>query len=451
MEALARRDGVEGFFMIVRNRADPFMAPYWWFTNEKLESYMPFAIRGGWDTEKVGARCEAFAVAGLEIANLAKTSRDKAILLRAEIRMILRRMLAEILGIATPKMEFKQFDHLITRRFGVVLEGWPLPKFANPSELGSALEPLGKLKDALVDGTCRFRKLSDAEYTKWLNDHEQDARPGRKQRSDAGVARGPRKKATKQPDDDEEDGEDDGEEQGDDANEIDLGFEAGGDEEDDAVTIAMSKVGKSKSKSKAEKSKSKAETSKTTSKDVKKKEAKAKEAKEKAAKKASTSRTDAHVESGVPGAGKKRKGKAVERDNDDVPGAIVAVRSPPPPNHPRPQKKVPARSATPQPSDPTSSRAPATQLLPPTPDPPNPQPPTSDPSSTAQTSDENAMEVEPAGLVAPTEEISPELQEWRATAANLKRKMNGLDGRDIIDGKRSRKPKSFAGGADFAD
>ncbi|KAL0567628.1 hypothetical protein V5O48_014361 [Marasmius crinis-equi] len=71
LEALALRVRVEGMFLV-------------------LEAYMPFAIRGGWDTEKVGARVKAFAVAGLETANLAKTSRDKAILLRGEICALMR-------------------------------------------------------------------------------------------------------------------------------------------------------------------------------------------------------------------------------------------------------------------------------------------------------------------------------------------------------------------------
>jgi hypothetical protein len=63
---LASRVGVEAFFCVVRNNADFFMEPEWFFTSPELENYMQFATAKRWDTGKVGAKLEAFAIAGCD-------------------------------------------------------------------------------------------------------------------------------------------------------------------------------------------------------------------------------------------------------------------------------------------------------------------------------------------------------------------------------------------------
>ena len=43
------------------------MQPQFYYTSEALEDYMKIAIRKRWDTAEVGAKIEAFAVAGSNI------------------------------------------------------------------------------------------------------------------------------------------------------------------------------------------------------------------------------------------------------------------------------------------------------------------------------------------------------------------------------------------------
>ncbi|KAJ7269468.1 hypothetical protein C8J57DRAFT_1066654, partial [Mycena rebaudengoi] len=63
---LSYRVGIEGFFCIVRNSPDFFMAPQWYFTSKELEWYMPIAVHRRWDTGETGTRLEAFAIAGCD-------------------------------------------------------------------------------------------------------------------------------------------------------------------------------------------------------------------------------------------------------------------------------------------------------------------------------------------------------------------------------------------------
>ncbi|KAJ6563495.1 hypothetical protein B0H10DRAFT_1108031 [Mycena sp. CBHHK59/15] len=86
MCGLSTRVGVEGFFCIVRNSADFHMAPQWFFTSRELEQYMPLATRKRWVTAEVGTKVEAFAVAGCDVMNLLRTSKQKADYLKAGIR-----------------------------------------------------------------------------------------------------------------------------------------------------------------------------------------------------------------------------------------------------------------------------------------------------------------------------------------------------------------------------
>ncbi|KAJ7244252.1 hypothetical protein C8J57DRAFT_1083146 [Mycena rebaudengoi] len=64
---LGHRVGIEGFFCVVRNNTDYHTKPKWFFTSPELEAYMSIVVRRKWDTEEVGTRLEAFAIAGSNV------------------------------------------------------------------------------------------------------------------------------------------------------------------------------------------------------------------------------------------------------------------------------------------------------------------------------------------------------------------------------------------------
>ncbi|KAL0569692.1 hypothetical protein V5O48_012265 [Marasmius crinis-equi] len=222
LRALQQRCGVEALFVIVRNQPENYMEPQWFFTNDRLGPYLKLATKGGWDTGKVGSRLEAFAIAGCETANLFRNSHDKAKVLKAEIRDLMKKGLATILNRDDPKMHYDGFDQHIKLKHGVTIEGWPLPKFQNPSEMSSALGPLEGLRNALLDGTCHFRRMESTEWAAWKADYLKKAAAGpqRKQRKDAGLPR-PRKSSAPVADEEEE-GEREEEEDEEDEDEIEL-------------------------------------------------------------------------------------------------------------------------------------------------------------------------------------------------------------------------------------
>ena len=65
-----------------------------------------------------------------------------------------------------PRMYYKNFDDNITAKFGVILKGWPLKDFQNPSVIKSKAE-LQVLKNSLDSGATYFKKLTPSELTEW--------------------------------------------------------------------------------------------------------------------------------------------------------------------------------------------------------------------------------------------------------------------------------------------
>jgi len=65
------------------------------------------------------------------------------------------------------RMIYKNFDKHITRKHGIVIEGWPLSTFDNPSAIGSQME-LKILLNAWQTGATRFRKMSTDEHIAWV-------------------------------------------------------------------------------------------------------------------------------------------------------------------------------------------------------------------------------------------------------------------------------------------
>lgn len=64
------------------------------------------------------------------------------------------------------RMWYVNFGHHVTFKFGVLLESWPLEKFASPHSF-SSIPILNILYSAFESGATRFRTLSDEEWRQW--------------------------------------------------------------------------------------------------------------------------------------------------------------------------------------------------------------------------------------------------------------------------------------------
>ncbi|KAL0564736.1 hypothetical protein V5O48_017307 [Marasmius crinis-equi] len=192
LKGLKHRQGVEAMCLVFRNRTEPFMDPKWYFSNEKINTYMN-TLYCGWDAVDVGQKLEAFAVAGFDAAATLKTAPERLNAARKEVSGLVQDKLDEACGTHV-KMDYERFDKLITLEWRVVKVNWPV-KFQRPGAFGSVIGPLVALCTALEKNECGFRKLSDEEFMAWKEARERDLASGeikekeRKKRSDAGKKR----------------------------------------------------------------------------------------------------------------------------------------------------------------------------------------------------------------------------------------------------------------------
>jgi len=73
-------------------------------------------------------------------------------------------------------MFYKSFDDQITRKHGIIIDGWPLPVFENPSSIGSQVE-LKVLFNTWQSGAAHFHRMLEDEFMSWLTTHYGDGPP----------------------------------------------------------------------------------------------------------------------------------------------------------------------------------------------------------------------------------------------------------------------------------
>lgn len=109
--------------------------------------------------------------------------------------------------LASAAMNYQNYDAQIVLRLGVKLIGWTYHSFISPYEIYT-IDNLQNLHDALVCGACFWMRLSKREMTQHKADIEKRELMGevvRKERSDKGVPKGPKKKQGAQEADEDSD------------------------------------------------------------------------------------------------------------------------------------------------------------------------------------------------------------------------------------------------------
>ncbi|ESK96797.1 hypothetical protein Moror_6669 [Moniliophthora roreri MCA 2997] len=174
LDALKRRAGVEGFFLLVRSHPNGFTEPKWYWSNPKLEPYMKIACKGGWDSDRVSTRVEAFAVAGCNVDGTVKKSSAKVQALKNDIREKAKEKLsAELGGQEISQIPWENFASQITLEHRIVPKNWP-GKFQNPSRMSSSPTALRALLKGLEDGSIGFMQLDPDEFEVWKKKYDED-------------------------------------------------------------------------------------------------------------------------------------------------------------------------------------------------------------------------------------------------------------------------------------
>ncbi|KAH9934120.1 uncharacterized protein B0H18DRAFT_1114864 [Fomitopsis serialis] len=189
LKGLKARVGIEAMVLMVRNNHEFTMDPRWYITASQIDDYLGTNFKG-WDLEKIGALVEAFSVAGCDFMSFYRTAREKAEHLKKLIRQKILEGLATITGESNIQMNYINYEQEIIFRRGVILRGWLLSEFKNPSELSTSIPPLKAQWQALQSGACRWEKTTPEEREKLKASFAEKLAGGqvkkRKERSDKG-------------------------------------------------------------------------------------------------------------------------------------------------------------------------------------------------------------------------------------------------------------------------
>ncbi|KAJ8087271.1 hypothetical protein PM082_006101 [Marasmius tenuissimus] len=195
LQGLKTRVGVDAVLLVVKNRPDDFMGPRWIVTDERLMEYLHVTVRD-WNPVTIGQRLEAFAVAGCNPALVCKNQKDHAELLKKMIARHVQDGLDSACKTKNLAMQYERFDHLITAKYGVIIEGWPANlTFQKPGNFHGDTNKLLQLNEAWKSGIAHFRKLTSEEWAEWKSARAQGLANGtikpkqRKKRNDAGTKR----------------------------------------------------------------------------------------------------------------------------------------------------------------------------------------------------------------------------------------------------------------------
>ncbi|KAF6741186.1 hypothetical protein DFP72DRAFT_862869 [Ephemerocybe angulata] len=127
--------------------------------NHDVENFFLSVYRT--DLATLGLRLESFMLSGA--TGLALNYVQGISALKSEIARLIHSKLCDCVGRLVSKMCYTNFHERITVPLRVIVQGWPLKKFASPSDIGSKSD-LELLRHAWTNDTAKFVKLDDAEY-----------------------------------------------------------------------------------------------------------------------------------------------------------------------------------------------------------------------------------------------------------------------------------------------
>ncbi|RDX40950.1 hypothetical protein OH76DRAFT_1301104, partial [Lentinus brumalis] len=146
----------------IRSKMDDYNPPYIFHTNDRIQHYVETVTKT--TLPDFAAKLEAHVISGVD--GVFRNTREETIELKRKVKdVIFAYLQATCTRTTIPKMFYVNFEEHITLKFGIVLENWPLKRFAAPGSL-SRVE-LEVLLKAWENKTTFFRQLTDEEWSEW--------------------------------------------------------------------------------------------------------------------------------------------------------------------------------------------------------------------------------------------------------------------------------------------
>ncbi len=202
LEFLHGRTDTDVLLIAVRSNLEHHNQPFVFYSSERVASF--------WETitkktvEDLALQMEGFCISGVEgtshvtrflcarligCSGLARNHKQELLEAKQRVAALILQKLREsftlfsqttaasciVPGAASTrghinKMYYVNFEDHITAKFGIVLENWPIQKFAAPGSF-SSLPVLNVIQSAFEKDLTRFRSMDDGEWEAWMEAH----------------------------------------------------------------------------------------------------------------------------------------------------------------------------------------------------------------------------------------------------------------------------------------
>ncbi|KAG2115298.1 uncharacterized protein F5147DRAFT_769755 [Suillus discolor] len=153
---LSARTGCHTALITVRGDLDHYNRPYVYLSDDHVGDFFQLALKE--TPSNFATRLEGYCV----ISNYKKSFLQ----LKSRTSALTLNKLCEAMQVPIPRMYYVNFDENIIAQHSVVLENWPLTKFASPGDIGLMVE-VKIVYNAFMSGATKFRKLTAAEWQEW--------------------------------------------------------------------------------------------------------------------------------------------------------------------------------------------------------------------------------------------------------------------------------------------
>ncbi|KAJ7071766.1 hypothetical protein B0H15DRAFT_741436, partial [Mycena belliarum] len=161
MTTLAERTGMMGFAMFTRGHIHDTTVPVTIQSWGALDFFREIIKKEALD---VAALLELWAVS----RDRGATGGDTLLSMQKECTFMITSGLQSIVRKMKAKMNYENYIKAVVEKYNVGLIGWPAGVDFKRMSMQSSLVPLGTLRDALKDGSCRWKVLSASQKAELL-------------------------------------------------------------------------------------------------------------------------------------------------------------------------------------------------------------------------------------------------------------------------------------------
>ncbi|KAG1836873.1 hypothetical protein DFJ58DRAFT_734671 [Suillus subalutaceus] len=162
LATLSARTGCHTALITVRGDLDHYNRPYVYLSDDRVGDFFQLALKE--TPSNFATRLEGYCTSG--VTGVVSNYKQSFLQLKSKTSALILEKLREAAQVPVSRMYYVNFDENITAQHGVVLENWPLKKFASPGDIGSMVE-VKTVYNAFMTGATKFRKFTAAEWRDW--------------------------------------------------------------------------------------------------------------------------------------------------------------------------------------------------------------------------------------------------------------------------------------------